>query len=206
MKVLVAPFSLAQMLSFVWTVVNIFVHDFFRYWYREEIEVKTKSGLVKGFRIASSFDYRYFNFIGIPYAKPPLDELRFKVCKCVARALNYGLCSMFLKCQLIIIIPKIGSAAIWAIKWSNQFEIWPPRIDGMASRFIDRYCNGNRRLSSSFSLYTWHPTKRAETSNGLDPWWRFFIRIEFQRPFRPRIFITWRCCSSCDELSRGRVR
>lgn len=80
MKVLVVPISLIQTLLFVWTGVKIFIQDFFRYWNRDEIEVKTKSGLVKGYRISSSFNYRYFNFIGIPYAKPPIGELRFKVC------------------------------------------------------------------------------------------------------------------------------
>lgn len=80
MKLLVHPLKLMEILSFFWTGIKLFVDECYRYLHREEIVVKTKSGLVKGFKIASNFDYSYFNFIGIPYAKPPIGELRFMVC------------------------------------------------------------------------------------------------------------------------------
>lgn len=80
MKLLVQPLNLMEILSFAWTGIKLAIDERYRYFYREEIVVKTKSGLVKGFKITSDFDYSYFNFIGIPYAKPPIGELRFMVC------------------------------------------------------------------------------------------------------------------------------
>lgn len=79
MKLLVQPLKLMEILSFAWTGIKLFIDECYRYFYREEIVVKTKSGLVKGFKIVSNFDYSYFNFIGIPYAKPPVGDLRFMV-------------------------------------------------------------------------------------------------------------------------------
>lgn len=79
MKLFTEPLELSTKLSLIWAGVKAFVDDCARYYHREEIIVKTKSGLVKGFKIASHYDYKYFNFLGIPYAKPPVGELRFKV-------------------------------------------------------------------------------------------------------------------------------
>lgn len=69
-----------DLFSFAWSYTNSRVVDYYRHYYSETVTVNTKSGPVKGFKIASAFDYRYINFIGIPYAKPPIGELRFKVC------------------------------------------------------------------------------------------------------------------------------
>lgn len=45
--------------------------------------VQIKSGKIRG-KLMPSFDGKrnFFGFRGIPYAKPPLAELRFKVCFC----------------------------------------------------------------------------------------------------------------------------
>lgn len=80
MKLFTEPFELCEKLPLVWATIKSFVDDCVRYYYREEITVKTESGLVKGFKIASQYNYQYYNFLGIPYAKPPVGELRFKVC------------------------------------------------------------------------------------------------------------------------------
>lgn len=72
--------KLGEKCSVAWSFMNACVTDSYRHHYRENIVVKTRAGPVKGFKIASSFDYEYFNFHGIPYAKPPIGELRFKVC------------------------------------------------------------------------------------------------------------------------------
>lgn len=79
MKLLTRPLDLSEKLMIIWAAVKSFIVDCCRYYRREEIIVKTKTGLVKGFKIASDYEYRYFNFIGIPYAKPPIGDLRFKV-------------------------------------------------------------------------------------------------------------------------------
>lgn len=70
----------ADLFSFAWSFTNSRVVDYYRHYFSEMVTVNTKSGPVKGFKIASAFDYHYINFIGIPYAKPPIGELRFKVC------------------------------------------------------------------------------------------------------------------------------
>lgn len=79
MSVLLQPIKFTDILSTVWTAVKLYIEDCYRYFYREEVTVRIKSGQVKGFKIASSYNYQYYNFLGIPYAKPPVDDLRFKV-------------------------------------------------------------------------------------------------------------------------------
>lgn len=80
MKLLTDPIETKQKLKLAWAAVKWFVNDYYQYFHRDEITVRTKSGLVKGFRIESHLNYRYFNFVGIPYAKPPVGDLRFMVC------------------------------------------------------------------------------------------------------------------------------
>lgn len=80
MKLLIEPLPLSEKLSILWSGIKSFIDDSIRYYQREEVIVKTKSGLVKGFKIASHYNYRYYNFLGIPYALPPIGDLRFKVC------------------------------------------------------------------------------------------------------------------------------
>lgn len=71
--------KLTDLFSLAWSYTNSRVVDAYRHYFSEVITVTTKSGPVKGYKIASGFDYRYINFIGIPYAKPPVGDLRFKV-------------------------------------------------------------------------------------------------------------------------------
>lgn len=75
-----ATLKLTDLFSFAWSFTNSRVVDYYRHYFSEVVTVTTKSGKVNGYKIASAFDYRYINFIGIPYAKPPVSELRFKVC------------------------------------------------------------------------------------------------------------------------------
>lgn len=72
--------KLTDLFSFAWSYTNSRITDYYRHYFSEVVTVTTKSGPVKGYKISSSFDYRYINFVGIPYAKPPVGELRFKVC------------------------------------------------------------------------------------------------------------------------------
>lgn len=75
-----ASLKLTELFSFAWAYTNSRLVDYYRHYFSEVVTVTTKSGPVKGFKIASTFDYQYMNFVGIPYAKPPVGELRFKVC------------------------------------------------------------------------------------------------------------------------------
>lgn len=80
MKLLVTPIKFTEVCSLGWKGVKSIAADYIRYMSSETIMVETKSGIVKGFKIPSNFGYQYINFIGIPYAKSPIGELRFKVC------------------------------------------------------------------------------------------------------------------------------
>ncbi len=68
-----------EICSFVWTKVKLTVAEYYYHRFNENVIVTTKSGKVRGYKTKSPLDYEYFNFIGIPYAKPPIGELRFKV-------------------------------------------------------------------------------------------------------------------------------
>lgn len=81
MKLLIEPLQISEKLAIIWSGAKSFIDDTIRYYQREEVIVKTKSGIVKGFSIASQYNYQYYNFLGIPYAKPPIGDLRFKVCE-----------------------------------------------------------------------------------------------------------------------------
>lgn len=72
--------KITDLFSFAWTYTNSRLVDCYRNYFSETVMVNTKCGPVKGYKIVSSFEYHYINFIGVPYAKPPIGELRFKVC------------------------------------------------------------------------------------------------------------------------------
>lgn len=74
-----ASFKVSDVCSIVWSITSSRCVDFCRSIQSEVVTVTTKAGPVKGYKIASSFDYHYINFIGIPYAKAPVGDLRFKV-------------------------------------------------------------------------------------------------------------------------------
>lgn len=46
----------------------------------KNLQVETTSGIVQGRRALTFDGYPYWAYQGIPYAKPPLADLRFKVC------------------------------------------------------------------------------------------------------------------------------
>lgn len=171
MKLFTEPLENKQKLKLAWAGAKWFADDYYRYYHRDEITVRTKSGLVKGFRIESHYDYRYLNFIGIPYAKPPVGNLRFKVCTFL-KSLSFYCLFILLKIIGFFLQNLIGSTTVRlpAIKWNNKFRIWSSRFHGMASRYHCTFSNGNRELPSSLGLYTWRSAKRIETSNCLDSW------------------------------------
>lgn len=69
----------SDIVTFAWSYTSSRCVDMYRNAFSEAITITTKSGPVKGYKIPSAFDFHYYNFCGIPYAKPPIGDLRFKV-------------------------------------------------------------------------------------------------------------------------------
>lgn len=69
-----------ELLLFSWNFTSGRVGEFYRQLKSDTVTVTTKSGPVRGYKIPTEYNYEYMNFHGIPYAKPPINELRFKVC------------------------------------------------------------------------------------------------------------------------------
>lgn len=58
-----------------------------------QLELKIKKGIIKGQILKSRNGRPYYSYTGIPYAKPPIGELRFKVgrpitCNLVKKIMN----------------------------------------------------------------------------------------------------------------------
>lgn len=47
----------------------------------KSVRVETHLGPIVGLQVQSMFDYKYIGFQGVPYAKPPIGDLRFRVSK-----------------------------------------------------------------------------------------------------------------------------
>lgn len=67
--------------SFLWPISNNKLSELYRKYFGRHVLVETSQGPVKGLEITSLFNYKYTSFLGIPYAKPPIGPLRFKVSK-----------------------------------------------------------------------------------------------------------------------------
>lgn len=64
---------------FIWNIFLYKIVEFFQILFCKKITVNTSAGRVIGYKTKSPFDFDYNNFIGIPYAEPPIGSLRFKV-------------------------------------------------------------------------------------------------------------------------------
>lgn len=42
-------------------------------------EVTIRQGVLRGAKVKTDSGFEYYEFLGIPYAKPPVGDLRFKV-------------------------------------------------------------------------------------------------------------------------------
>lgn len=74
-----ASMRVSDIFSLMWSITSSRLVDCCRNIKSEVVTVTTKAGRVKGYKVNSSFAYQYINFFGIPYAKPPVGDLRFKV-------------------------------------------------------------------------------------------------------------------------------
>lgn len=71
--------KITDVLPFFWRVFKYKFTEFFQLLFSEKVTIKTSAGRVIGYKLNTPFDYEYYNFIGIPYAQPPIGPLRFKV-------------------------------------------------------------------------------------------------------------------------------
>lgn len=53
----------------------------FSFLQNRSLQVRTSGGIVQGRRALTFDGTPYWAYQGIPYAKPPLGDLRFKVCR-----------------------------------------------------------------------------------------------------------------------------
>lgn len=81
--------------------------------------VETNYGLVKGILTLSLLNDVFYSFHGIPYAKPPLDELRFKVI-----ALKLCCRTLFL-CYILICLQDPQILEPWSGIWDATHESSP---------------------------------------------------------------------------------
>lgn len=65
MRELTKPLPVSELLSLAWTKTKSTVSEYMHRFSSEIVTVTTNSGPVKGFKIASACDYRYYNFNGI---------------------------------------------------------------------------------------------------------------------------------------------
>lgn len=80
MRELTKPMPLSVLLPIALAKAKLSAVDYYRQTSSDVITVTTNAGPVKGYKTPSSCEhYQYINFLGIPYAMPPVGELRFKV-------------------------------------------------------------------------------------------------------------------------------
>lgn len=69
-----------ETLSFMFPFFTYKIGEMYRRYFAPYVYVQTNLGPIRGLEISSGeFGYKYAQFQGVPYAKPPVGELRFKV-------------------------------------------------------------------------------------------------------------------------------
>lgn len=192
-------------------------------WEMEEPIVTVEQGKLRG-KTGMDYDGRnYYSFQGIPYAKPPLGKLRFKVGQLA--------CSIRSICVVLILLLLIISTMClkWQLnqKWSLLYSLAKrkqnyqrfllfsvSKTSGTMARNQRRNQRRQRLLpmvlqySTPQNLRFWrlslsqrlHPKStitrkpKAFTCNGLGTWRRLYHRIRKFRHLRTAIFAYQRCC------------
>lgn len=68
-----------DLLSYAWPYTTYKVSEYYKRYFGNSVQVDTHLGPIRGTAVSSQFGYKYVGFQGVPYAKPPIGELRFKV-------------------------------------------------------------------------------------------------------------------------------
>lgn len=68
-----------EFVTLAWPYLTYKINEFIKKCINETVLIQTTSGPIKGLQQKTQFGYEYAEFRGVPYAKPPIGELRFKV-------------------------------------------------------------------------------------------------------------------------------
>lgn len=68
-----------ELAAYIWPLATYKISEFFKRIFGESITIKSSHGEIVGVKMSSSYGFHYINFLGVPYAKPPIGNLRFKV-------------------------------------------------------------------------------------------------------------------------------
>lgn len=68
-----------ELATYIWPLATYKISEFFKRIFGESITIKSSHGEIVGVKMSSSYGFHYINFLGVPYAKPPIGSLRFKV-------------------------------------------------------------------------------------------------------------------------------
>lgn len=68
-----------QLATYLWPIAAYKISEFFKRIFGEFVTIKSSHGPITGVKMSSNLGFHYINFLGIPYAKPPTGDLRFKV-------------------------------------------------------------------------------------------------------------------------------
>lgn len=68
-----------ELVSYMWPLATYKISEFFKRIFGESVTIKSSHGEIVGVKIHSPYGFHYMNFLGIPYGKPPVGKLRFKV-------------------------------------------------------------------------------------------------------------------------------
>lgn len=75
--------------SLVVLFISALVYGYLNNYFTEVVLVHTSYGTVQGFASISRDGKKFYQFNGIPYAKPPVGQLRFQVIKSRFRLVMY---------------------------------------------------------------------------------------------------------------------
>lgn len=68
-----------ELLRYMWPLATYKISEFLKRIFGETVTIKSSHGEIVGVNMRSPYGFDYLNFLGIPYAKPPVGKLRFKV-------------------------------------------------------------------------------------------------------------------------------
>lgn len=68
-----------ELCTYLWPLATYKISEFLKRMFGESVKIKSSHGEIIGTKMSSTYGFHYFNFLGVPYGKPPVGTLRFKV-------------------------------------------------------------------------------------------------------------------------------